>query len=181
MRRKGKTMKGKLLSNRTLSGFIILVCLLLVAWAPSRNTKDGGVLAPEKASDLVTLIADSSTPICPATTVPHTFSDRLLPDGTRAPFTVPSGHVLVITSFDWVIEGSTQANNNVWTAVTFMGAGTNNSLFSGAAADSIGRAAGSTIIPNGVVVGPSTVMCLDFVAGANDSFARVHGFLAEER
>jgi 5'(3')-deoxyribonucleotidase len=119
-------------------------------------------------------ISDSSTPVCPATTVPHVFSDRLLLDGTRMPFTIPSGQVLVVTSFDWVVEGSSQANNTVWTAVTLIGAGKNNALFSGAMADSIGRAAGATTIPEGVVVQPGTVMCLDFVGGAQPVPQRVY-------
>jgi len=132
-------------------------------------------------SQLVTLIADSSTPICPATTVPHVFSDRLFPDGTRMPFTIPSGQVFVVTSFDWVVEGSSQVNGTVWTAVTLMGTGKNNALFSSAAADSIGRAAGTTAVPRGFVVQPGTVMCLDFVGGATSSMARLHGYIAQQR
>ena len=132
-------------------------------------------------SQLVTLIADSSTPICPATTVPHVFSDRLLPDGTRMPFTIPSGQVLVVNSFDWVVEGSSQHNGTVWTAVTLIGAGKNNALFSGAMADSIGRAAGTSTLPKGYVVQPGTVMCLDFVGGATSTMARLHGYVTQQR
>jgi len=130
-----------------------------------------------KPSQLVTLIADDSTPVCPNTSVPHTFSDRLLPDGSRKPFKIPAGQAFVITSFDWVIEGSSQANGNVWTGVTLIGAGKNNALYSSAAADSIGRASGHTDVPNGVVVFPNTAMCLDYVGGATDSFATIHGYL----
>ena len=131
-----------------------------------------------KASQRVTLIADSSTPICPRTSVPHTFSDRLLPDGTRQPFTIPNGEVLVITSFDWVVEGSTQADNNVWTAVALIGTTTSNlAILSGGTADSIGRASGHTDVPDGVVVKAGTALCLDFVAGAQSAFALVHGYL----
>ena len=114
-----------------------VACLLLAACTST--------VQPSKASDLVTLISDSSTPVCPATTVPHVFSDRLLPDGRRVPFTIPQGQVFVVASFDWVVEGSTQSNNTVWTAVTFIGADKNNSVFSGSMADSIGRAAGLTV------------------------------------
>ena len=158
------------------SALIGLACLTLATNAYS--------LEPKKASELATLIADTSTPICPATTVPHTFSDRVLPDGTRVSFTIPLGKVFVITSYDWVIEGSTQANNTVWTTVAlFNGSGYVSALASGAAADSIGRAAGNTIVSRGVVVKAGTAMCFDFVGGANttSSFARIHGFLAEDQ
>lgn len=161
------------LPHRLLSALMGLFCLALLACTPPPP--------PMKPSDLVTLIADSSTPICPQTSVPHTFHDRLMPDGTRVPFTIPANMVFVVTSFDWVVEGSSQPRNTVWTAVTWMGAGKNNAFFSEALADSIGRAAGSVTIPNGVVVRPGTVMCLDYVGGASDSFGRVHGFLAPDR
>jgi hypothetical protein len=174
-------MKQMLVPNRYLAVFLGLAFLTLVGWTSSKPTNAGDLLEPGRPGDLVTLISDSSTPICPATSVPHTFGDRLLPDGTRVPFAVPHDHVFVITSFDWVVEGSSQANNNVWTAVTLIGAGTNNALFSGAPVDSIGRAAGSTVVPGGIVVQPGTVMCLDFVGGSSDAFARLHGFLAPKR
>ena len=146
-----------------------LVCLIIVTGTALSQT------APKRI--LVTLISDSSTPICPSATVPHTFGDRLLANGNRTPFTIPPGYIFVITSFDWVVEGSSQAKNTVWTAVTLGGAGKNNALFSGAIADSIGRAAGSTIVPDGIAVASGTVMCLDFVGGATDAFARLHGYL----
>jgi hypothetical protein len=166
-------MLGRQLLLRRFCSITPMACLALCGCvAPLR---------PIKPSDLVTLIADPLTPICPATTVPHLFSDRLLPDGTRVPFTIPTNMVLIITSFDWVVEGSSQAKNTVWTAVTFMGTGKNNALFSGAMADSIGRAAGNTTIPNGVTVGPGTVMCLDYVGGVTSAYGRVHGFLAPKR
>lgn len=115
---------------------------------------------------------------CPATSVPHTFGDRLLPNGTRVPFTIPAGQVLVITSYDWVIEGSTQINGTVWTTVAlFDGTGNVSALSSGAAADSIGRAAGNTAVPNGVVVKPGTAMCFNFVGGSRPFLLRAHTWI----
>lgn len=129
-------------------------------------------------SHLVTLISDPATPICPATSVPHTFSDRLYPDGTRKAFTIPTGQVLVITSFDWVVEGSSQANNNVWTGFALIGTGKNIALFSSGPADSIGRAAGHSDVPDGIVVYPGVAMCLDVVGGVTSAYGRIHGYLA---
>ena len=152
-----------------------VACLLLAAGAVVSQTEHASGTAPA-TSTLVTLISDSLTPICPATTVPHTFGDRLYPDGSRKAFTIPAGHVFVITSFDWDVEGSSQANNTVWTAVTLMGPASNvNALYSGATADSIGRAAGSTLVPNGIVIGSGTTMCMDYVGGATSADARLHG------
>jgi hypothetical protein len=152
------------------------VCLTLTAC--SRQ------LEPRSASDLVTLIADASTPICPATTVPHAFNDRLLPDGTRSAFTIPGGKVLVITSYDWEVEGSSQANNAIWTAVVLATGSTPNgsiAFFAGGTADSIGRAVGHTTVPAGVVVKPGTIMCHDVVGGVSSAAGRIHGFLADDR
>lgn len=147
------------------------------------HASDAYALEPRVASELVTLIADASTPVCPATSTPHTFNDRLLPDGSRTAFVIPAGRVFVITSYDWVIEGSTQANNTVWTTVAlFNGSGYVNAVSSGAAADSIGRAAGGAVVPHGVAVRPGAAMCFNFVGGAdNTSSARAHGFLADDR
>jgi hypothetical protein len=140
-----------------------------------------------RPSQLVTLIADGTTPICPGTSVPHAFNDRLLPNGGRAPFTIPAGKVLVLTSYDWVIEGSSQPNNTVWTTVALASASGSGYVYvsafaSGAMADSIGRAAGYRVVPSGVPVRPGTTMCFNFVGGANamSSFARIHGFLADD-
>jgi hypothetical protein len=170
-------MKHLLLQRPLLWLFCGLFCLTLAAVAMFSQTQRSSGQAPATSS-LVTLISDSSTPICPATTVPHTFGDRLFPDGSRKPFTIPVGHMFVITSFDWIVEGSSQPNNTVWTAVTLMGAGsTANALFSGATADSIGRAAGSTLVPNGVAIGSGTTMCMDYVGGATSADARLHGYL----
>lgn len=158
------------------SAFISLTCLTLATNSYSLDAKI--------PSSVVTLIADPTTPICPNTTDPHTFSDRLLSDGSRVPFTIPTGQVLVITSYDWVIEGSTEANNTVWTGVAiFNGPNGVMALSSGARADSIGRAAGNSIVPNGVVVKPGKVMCFNYVGGAANlgTFARIHGFLTEDR
>ena len=125
-------MKLILTTQNCLFVRVFVACSLLCACT--------GTLEPAKSSDLVTLIADSTTPICPNTTNPHSFNDRLMPDGTRVPFAIPTGFVFVITSYDWVLEGSTQTKNNVWTAVTFAGAGKNNALFSASNVDSGGRA-----------------------------------------
>ena len=166
-------MENIRLPRQVFSTCVGLACMTLVASVHA--------LEPTKASELVTLISDAKTPICPNTSSPHTFGDRLMPDGTRVPFRFSNDLVLVITSFDWVVEGSSQANNTVWTAVELMGAGKELAVFSGAHADSIGRAAGYTVVPNGFAVKSGTVLCMDTVGGATDVFARVHGFLAPNR
>ena len=165
-------MHGKLGITPAILG---LFCL---AYASGADALD-----PRVASELVTLIADSTTPTCPATSDPHTFNDRLLPDGSRSAFVVPAGRVFVVTSYDWVIEGSSQANNTVWTGVAlFNGSGYVHAVTSGAAADSIGRAAGGAVVPSGIAVRPGTALCFNYVGGAGTaSSARVHGFLADDR
>ena len=166
-------MENVRVSRRFLSVCAGLACMTLVTSAQA--------LEPAKASDLVTLISDAKTPICPNTTVPHTFGDRLMPDGTRVPFRFPNDLVLVITSFDWIVEGHSQPNTTVWTAVQLIGAGREVAVYSGAHADGIGRAAGSTVVPNGFAVKSGTVLCMDAVGAATTVSARVHGFLAPNR
>ena len=141
-------------------------------------------LGPAKASDLVTLISDSSTPICPATTTPHIFGDRLLPDGSRVPFTIPDGQVLVVTSYDWMVTGSTYAKNTMWTALVVTTPKAKNGnlvFFSGAAADSIGTATGSTAIPEGVAVAPGASLCMDTLGGTSSAYGHLHGYLVANR
>lgn len=164
-------------SNLTLASAatIGLVCL---AYATNASA-----IEPRASSEMVTLIADSATSVCPATTAPHTFSDRLMPDGSRTSFTIPAARVLVITSYDWVIENSSQTGGTVWTSVAlYDGSGYVNAVTSGAPADGIGRAAGGTVVPSGLAVKAGTAMCFNFVGGAGTgSSARVHGFLADNR
>jgi hypothetical protein len=160
---------------------IIGTALLAIVWAA---TASAGGLAPKRASDLVTLISDPSTPICPGTSVPHSFADRLLPDGTRVAFSIPSGQVLVITSYDWIVEGSSEANRTVWTGVGVFDVAMNQNrlaLTSSAGADGTGRAAGSTTAPAGIAVTSGAAMCLDYVGGASAAYATLHGFLATDK
>ena len=157
------------------SMFVAFACLALAPHAHS--------LEPPNASSLVTLIADQSTPICPATTTSHTFGDRLLANGRRIRFTVPTGQVLVITALDWAVESSIRFDETGWAAVDlFDGSGYQHAFISDARFDLRGRAAGNSVVPNGVAVGPGTTMCLAFdapVSGAT-AFARIHGFLARD-
>ncbi len=153
-----------------------LFALAGLAFAPHAHS-----LEPPNASSLVTLIADQSTPICPATTASHTFGDRLLANGRRTRFTVPAGQVLVITAIDWAVESSVRFDETGWAAVDLSdGSGYQHAFTSSARFDLRGRAAGSSIVPNGVAVGPGTTMCLAFDApvSAATAFARIHGFLA---
>ena len=101
-----------------------------------------------------------------------------MPDGRRVPFTIPAVQLLVITSYDWVLEGSTQAGNTVWTGVDLIGASaSNNGVLSAAVADKSGLAAGYIAVPAGIVVAPGTTLCLDYLGGAKNAFGRVHGYL----
>lgn len=135
------------------------------------------------ASSHVTLIADVSTPICPATTNLRTFGDRLLPNGTRVRFTVPDGQVLVVTSLEWVVEQASQFNDTAWVTLDlFDGTRYQHALIATGHFDFRGRAAGNTVVPDGVVVRSGTAMCFGFDGSLSPerSFARIHGFLARD-
>lgn len=144
---------------------------------------DAHALDAASASSLVTLIADASTPTCPATTASRSFGDRLLPNGTRVRFTVPDGQVLVITSFDWVADQGFRFDETTWATVDlFDGSRYQHAVVSSARFDLRGRAAGNTVVPDGIVVRSGTAMCFGFdgTVSADRSFARIHGFLARD-
>jgi len=157
------------------STFVAFACLALAP--PARS------LEPPNASSLVTLIADVSTPICPATTASRAFGDRLLPNGTRVRFTVPDGQVLVITSLEWVVDQTTRFDETAWAALDlFDGTRYQHALIATGRFDLRGRASGNVAVPDGVVVRPGTAMCFGFDGPLSPerSSARIHGFLARD-
>jgi len=69
------------------------------------------VLAPDKASDLRTLTNTGA--ICPGTSSAQAVDQQQNPDGTIAPFSIPAGSVLVITSYSFAISTSPGSTENV--------------------------------------------------------------------
>lgn len=68
----------------------------------------GPVLAavgPTRASDVVTLATAFPPTACPASATALLFDTRIRSDGSREPFTIPAGKMLIVTGLDYVSEG----------------------------------------------------------------------------
>ena len=152
-------------------GKLIVVVTVL---ALSVASVHAGVLAPAKASDVVTLVSVSSCGIGS-----HKMDTRIMPDGSAVPFVVPPKRVLVLTGIEWtfVVEAGQGGLIDVLLAPPTPAIA--NQVFSaGAAAPGNGIGRGSAAIPN-VVAGPGVDICADVPFGA--SSVTLHGFLAKNK
>ena len=143
-------------------------------------------LAPGAASNLVTIQAPNSVgTVCTARSSNAIVFDRKVnpQGGGVSTFTIPPERVFVATAFDWILFGSS-ATSQVRTALVFsVNGGVNGpTATSSALADSGGRAGGSVVFPNGIVIKPPGTFCMEMsVPASGDNFIGVvHGFLAPD-
>jgi len=131
------------------------------------------VLAPDKASDLRTLTNTGA--ICPGTSSAQAVDQQQNPDGTIAPFSIPAGSVLVITSYSFAISTSPGSTENVGLLAI------NGTTVSGltqcfAVTDAAGHAGASCTTPAGIAVKGGSTLCV-----SRPSRVFVHGFLANDK
>ncbi|AMY09360.1 hypothetical protein LuPra_02575 [Luteitalea pratensis] len=152
------------------------------------------VAAVPVAADYVTLENDFGEPgDCPF----GTSTQRILPDGTRVPFAVPRGRVLVLTDMQGVVSASFPA---VWSSshvgliatmrATIQGVGQTQSFEARAQLNAAGASAQALALEShlqsGVVAGPGAIVCLGASVGKpNSSFtanaqARLQGYLMNQ-
>jgi hypothetical protein len=146
------------------------------------------------AADYVTL---EDVPGEPGECVFGTSTERILPDGTRAPFAVPRGRVLVLTDMQGVVSADFPAvwnSSHVGLIATLQARiqGVGQTQFFQASAQL--NAAGASVqalpvqihLQSGVVAGPSSIVCLGASLGQpNSSFtataqARLQGYLINQ-
>ncbi|HVH06084.1 MAG TPA: hypothetical protein VNE71_08820 [Myxococcota bacterium] len=157
-------------SYARLAGLTIALALTLV------RPPAALALAAAKSSDLVTLESSGTTdPACPLGGTP--FATRILPDGTREPFTIPAKRVLVITSVDYVFETPIPDGGPAFFRVSLQTTEIVPVLSDTTVANT-GSAAGRAEAAAGVAVRAGPPLCAD--AGITRS-ALLHGFLAKDK
>ncbi len=152
---------------------ILLTLLAVFILAP--GSAFGGALAPTKASQLVTLSGSGSTCLSGL----KKMDTQAHGDGTTAAFTIPAGMVLIITGAEW---DATAGGNAVDTFfINLEGTGTATvHVAAGPVGSGAGLAGGSTTFSSGIVVKPSTNICVG-LNSLNTPFAVIHGFLAKDK
>ncbi len=131
-----------------------------------------GVLAPGKASDVVTL---SNGPGDPCVVTGGALDFRVTKSGTLEPFSIPAKHVLVVTGIDFT-TGTTNATN---VEVFVEKAPNTTQIF----VTSVTGGGGAAAIPN-AIVGPGSSLCVQATlkaGGTSTIFAIAHGFLANDK
>lgn len=160
---------------KRLSCAVTLVGALLATAAPA------GALEPSKPSQIVTIsTARTASPsTCGGFSNVFAFDTRHLPDGTDAPFSIPAGQVLVVTSGEVWYFGSASS-----TGTAELGIGNNSSFVSlsfvsSALTDSHGYAHEFFSFPTGIIVKSGRSLCVNN-QGLTSLFATVNGFLARD-
>ena len=139
-------------------------------------------VGPKRAGDVVTLGTAFPPAPCPASATALLFDTRILADGTRAPFAIPAGKVLVITGLDYAGDGVTDSA----VAATLIHATTGEQLFT-TVATVHNFGVGSDVAHHSTAVPPIVVrgaVCLQTDSGTSPplpSQGVLHGFLAADR
>jgi hypothetical protein len=136
-------------------------------------------VAPSKPSDII----DAFNSGTPCKSAPGTLVDQVVhSDGTAGPLTIPTDHVLVITSVDWRGTG-TPNRHHFFTLTAETASGAAGVITgAGAQADGQGNVSGAVQIPDGIVIKRGVKLCPR--VRANDefpAFVRVHGFFTDDR
>jgi hypothetical protein len=140
----------------------------------------GAEFGPRRPSDVVTLV--SSGALCPTPIGGDTvFDRRVLADGTRVPFTLPAGKVLVVTGLEFTSStrsesvAATLFYGNTTTGDSFITVGDGHSFGSDMVVYH------DTSVPNLVVKTPLCFETADGFLPQLPFYAVVHGFLAPDR
>ena len=131
-----------------------------------------GVLAPSKASDVVTL---SNGPGDPCVVTGGALDFRVTKNGTLEPFSIPAKQVLVVTGIDFN-TGTTNATN---VEIFVEKVPNTTQIF----VTTVTGGGGSATIPN-AIVGPGSSLCVRATlkaGGTSTIFAVVHGFFANDK
>jgi len=157
-----------------------LVKVLVAAALTSAGIASAGVVAPTKASELVTLRPSSAVPNCPDGSIALAMDQRVNSDGTSSAFSIPAGKVLVLTDADWSTCDGMPSANLLVSAQVLSTTSPFDSVYVArlfATASSNGCGGGNANL-SGVAIKSGRTICIR--ANSSDQ-QRLHGFLASDR
>jgi hypothetical protein len=159
------------------------VALVLLGLASTRAT--AAALAPSKPSQLVDVEAlGLCTPLGLTTDL---FDTLVKGDGTKAPFSIPAGEVLVITDITVVADGRTPGHTIQGQVVAGTTAASQSFIFAeNVTAGPSGGVTLSATFPTGIVVKSGTSICpiASDLTGVSTNIAAsgsLHGFLTKDK
>jgi hypothetical protein len=158
---------------RRLASAACIVSVLAGGALPS------GALEAKKPSELVTLRTSGAA--CTASPGTRRLDQRVLPDGTTTPFTMPPGRVLVVTGAEWVGDDSDVIESMQLALYVETAAPLPTPFFvDGVTAGPVSFFFHTSVVPQAVVAGPGPLCA--FSGLLLDTFVvNVHGFLAKDR
>jgi hypothetical protein len=147
--------------------------------APPGTSTEAGILAPSRASQLVTLQTSGSPAACPGTAGRVAMDTAIAGNATTSPFSIPPNQVLVVTGVDWRVTGGPAGSTATANLVLDTPSDPNGRalVWSDTAFFDASGVAGDTAPVAGVVVESGTTLCWGATAGVMDLLS-VHGFLA---
>jgi hypothetical protein len=167
-------MSRVFLGTRRETIVVRLLTVVVISIEISASAAYGGVVAPSRPSQVVTLFQSGSS--CPTAGIAI---DRIaMSDGTTTSFVIPPNQVLVLSGFEWQASGL--PGNGVTAILSTQAASTVTSYATSTATlDSSGVAFKNDITPM-IVIKPGRTICISVTSGSIAS-AFVHGFLAPDR
>ncbi len=148
--------------------------IALMTWASAATA---GVLAPRKPSQSITLLTSGVSAPCGGTALDALVDTEILSDGTTAPFTIPSGMVLVIDGLSWAASSGTP-DRLIGILIDIGGDLPNAPWNDSAISDSLGDAGHDVFVPN-IPIKSGVSLCLH--AGGTLTRGIVHGFLTKDK
>jgi|GEM_PF-5223883 len=133
-----------------------LAALVVLGLVMAAGVAWGFVIENEEALDRVSQIVNLKG-TSPTGELNFSSIIRVMPNGTEVPFTIPAGHVLLITRFYYDLQST---STEAWTSVIFAPF-----LFPAAGGNGIsnGNASGSQSFGSGCAVGPPTPSSIPYV------------------
>ena len=164
-------------SNETM-----LCCAVGCAlWAA--DAAHAGPLAPTKPTQAITVLAQTTSAVCPPGGPGKSVDIKQNPDGSTEPFTIPPKTVFVVTRVDATLSGT--PSRTLVGGLYIFGAGPAPSFvtFVPLPTDADGHATGTVTIPSGVPVKPGATLCFlpTPTESVSSAAAIVHGFFAKDK
>src|SRR5262249_21100140 len=162
--------------------YVLSVALVLLGLASTPAT--AAAVAPSKPSQVVAVAALGT---CPLGFTTDLFDTLVKGDGTKAPFSIPAGEVLVITDLTVLADGRTPGDTIQAQLVAGTSASSNVDIFAeNVTAGTSGGVTLAATFPTGIVVKSGTSLCpiavdLTHPGGSVVAGGSLHGFLTKDK